>query len=195
MAEMSRSTGVLFAAAALALGGCVAVPAQPTYTVIPGQGKTEANLRADDAACRRAPAAATTTRTAEAPAVTAEQYYACMASRGEAVIEEVPRAYPAYAYTAPAYVPYAYPPVVAYPYAYPGYLYPYGAGYVGPYVGFGIGFGYGGLYGGRAFHRIGYGYGGYRGFREGGFHEGFRGSGFHEGGFHEGGLHRGGFHR
>ena len=151
MVEMSGCKAVVLGVAGLALSGCVAaVPVAPTYTVIPGQGKTEANLRADDAACRGAPAAGST----QASSVTADQYYQCMASRGESVVQEQPRAYPAYAYAAPAYVPYAYPAVAAYPYAYPdpyfGYGYPYG--YFGPYVGFRVGFGYGRFYGGHGYH-------------------------------------------
>ena len=152
MVEMRGCKAVVLGVAGLALSGCVAaVPVAPTYTVIPGQGKTEANLRADDATCRGAPAAGSTTTTStQASTVTADQYYACMASRGETVVQEQPRVYPAYAYTAPAYVPYAYPAVAAYPYPYFGYGYPYG--YFGPYVGFGVGFGYGRFYGGHGFY-------------------------------------------
>ena len=163
----------IVAVAGLGLSGCVAaVPVTPTYTVIPGQGKTEANLRADDASCRGAspPASTTAGAATQATTVTADQYYQCMASRGEAVIQEQPQVYPAYAYAAPAYVPYAYPAVGVYPYPYYGYGYgygyPYGVGYFGPYVGFGVGFGYGGFYG-----RGGYGgfRGGYGGFHGGGY--------------------------
>ena len=188
---MRTARNLVVGMAGLALSGCVAaVPVAPTYTVIPGQGKTEANLRADDAVCRGSSAgtaaAATTT---QGVAVTADQYYQCMASRGQAVIQEQPQAYPAYSYAAPAYVPYAYPAVAAYPYPYYGYGYgygyPYGAGYFGPYVGFGVGFGYGRFYGGHGGFRGGYGYGGYRGGYGGGFHG-------YGGGFHGGG---GGFHR
>ncbi len=164
MNEMHVCRTLAVGVVGLALSGCVAaVPVQPTLTVIPGQGKTEANLRADDAACRGAPVA--TTRAANAPVtqaspVTADQYYACMASKGEDVVQQQPQAYAAYPYAVPAYVPYAYPAVAAYPYPYYGYgyayPYPYGVGYFGPYVGFGVGFGYGGFYG-RGFH------GGYHG--------------------------------
>ncbi len=166
---MRVSRSVLVGAAGLGLSGCVAaVPVQPTLTVIPGQGKTEANLRADDVACRgAAPQSATgtsSTPASQAPAVTADQYYACMASRGESVIQQQTQVYPAYAYAAPAYVPYAYP-AVAYPYPYYGYGYPYG--YFGPYVGFGIGFRFGGSYGHDYGYRGGYGHGG---FGHGGFH-------------------------
>ncbi len=161
--------------AGLALTGCVAaVPVgAPTYTVIPGQNKTEADLRADDAVCRTqvAVSTGTTTSATQAAPVTEEQYYGCMASRGEAVIQQQVAAYPAY-----SSVPYAYPAYAGYPY---GYGYPYGGygyggypygGYFGPYVGFGIGFGYGRFYGGgyRGGYYGGRGYGG--GFRGGGFH-------------------------
>lgn len=165
------SEALVVSLAVLALSGCVAaVPAQPTLTVIPGQGKTEANLRADDAACRGVPVT-TSTATTIAPAsqaalaTTAEQYYACMASRGEAVIQEQPQPYPVYAgyapYGAPAYTPYPY---YGYPY---GYGYPYAGPYYGPFVGFGVGFGYGRFYrGGGGWHGGGYGWHG------GGWHGG-----------------------
>ncbi len=161
--------------AGLALTGCVAaVPVTaPTYTVIPGQNKTEADLRADDAICRGAVPVATgggVATTAAVPA-TEQQYYGCMASRGEAVIQQQVQAYPVYA----GGVPYAYPAYGAYPYGYGypygGYGYPYAGGYFGPYVGFGIGLGYGRFYGGRGYggYYHGFGRGGY-----GGYHGGFR---------------------
>ena len=190
MVEMRGCRALIVGVAGVALSGCVAaVPVAPSYTVIPGQGKTEANLRADDAACRggAAPVATSGSQTASsaapsrpASAVTADQYYQCMASRGEAVIQAQPQAYPAYAYAAPAYAyaapayaPYAYPAVAAYPYPYYayGYGYPYDVGYFGPYVGFGIGFGYGGFHGDRGFYRSGFG----GGFHDGGFHGGYAG--------------------
>ena len=152
---------LLVSLAGLGLSGCVAaVPVQPTLTVIPGKDKTEANLRADDAACRSprasGPAASTAAGSASQAPITADQYYACMASRGEDVVQQQPRPY---AYAAPVYAPYAYPAIAAYPYPYPYYGYPYGPAYFGPYVGFGFGFRYGGFYG-----RYGYGFhGGYHG--------------------------------
>lgn len=170
---MHAFKAVILGGAAVTLSGCVAaVPLAPTYTVVPGQGKTEANLRADDTTCRGSvpvsTAAGSVGTTAQVAPVTAEQYYGCMASRGEAVIQEQPQAYPVYA----AAVPYAYPAYAAYPYGYGypyggyGYGYPYAGGYFGPYVGFGVGFGYGGFYGGRGYHHGGYGFhgGGYRGY-------------------------------
>ncbi|MGI4799847.1 MAG: hypothetical protein ACRYG8_38570 [Janthinobacterium lividum] len=169
--------------AGLALTGCVAaVPVTaPTYTVIPGQNKTEADLRADDAICRGGAPVATGVGApagtiAAAVPVTEQQYYGCMASRGEAVIQQQVQAYPVYAGGAP----YAYPAYGAYPYGYGypygGYGYPYGGGYFGPYVGFGIGFGYGGFYGGRGYggYYRGYGHGGYGHGGYGGYHGGFR---------------------
>lgn len=182
---MRSLRALVFGSAGLALSGCVAaVPLAPTYTVIPGEGKTEVNLRADDAACRGSVPVTTSlgsaaATTAAAVPVTEQQYYGCMASRGEAVIQQQTQAYPVYAggaaYGYPAYA--AYPYGYGYPYAgYGGYGYPYG-GYFGPYVGFGVGFGYGGFYGERGYYRGRGGYyhgGGYRG--GGG---GFRGGGFH----------------
>lgn len=159
---------VLLGGAGLALSGCIAaVPVGPTYTVIPGQGKTEAMLRADDAVCRESVPASTGAATTQAAVpVTEQQYYGCMATRGEAVIQQQVQTYPVYG----GGVPYAYPAYAAYPY---GYGYPYGGyggypygGYFGPYVGFGVGFGYGGFHGGR-----GYG-GGYHGGGWGGYHGG-----------------------
>lgn len=186
MIDITRYRHFAVALAGLGLTGCVAaVPVQPVYTVIPGQGKTEANLHADDTACRVVPAA--TTVEAAVP-VTEGQYYTCMASRGEAVIQEQAQGYPAYGaapYVVPAYAAY---PAYGYPY---GYGYPYYGGYYGPYVGFGVGFGFGrfGGYGGYGGYRgFGGGYGGHRGY--GGGYGGYRGYGGGYGGYHGGGYRR-----
>lgn len=143
--------------AAATLGGCVATP---LLSVVPGQGKSYADLQRDDAACRAAPVAATTAP-ATATATTSPAYYQCMAARGELVVANRTAAYPAYAAT--PYYPYAYPA-----YGYPYYGYPYSAAYLAPYVGLGIGLGFGGgFYGGRYWHRgfehHGFGHGHFRG--------------------------------
>ena len=166
---IDRSRVIVVGLMGLALSGCVAaVPVQPTLTVIPGQGKTEANLRADDAACRVAPAGTAAT-------ISESQYYSCMASKGESVVQEQAQAYPAYGTVPYAGVPYVVPAYAAYGYPY-GYGYPYYGGYYGPFVGFGVGFGFG--------H---FGYGGYRGFGGYGYRGGY-GGGY--GGFHGGGFRR-----
>ena len=204
MFAWSPKRSVALAAAALALSGCVAaVPTESSLTVIPGQGKTEADLRADDVICRSASnatgapagtAGQLVTSASAATAVSADQYYACMAARGETVIEQRTAVVPAYAgYAYPAYPAYGYGvPYAGYPYGYGGYGYgyPFYGPYYGPYAGFGVGFGFGRFYGGRGyyggFHR-GFGYGGYRG-GYGGFRGGY-------GGYHGGGGFRGGGHR
>ncbi len=163
-----RSAGSLTATGAmLALAGCVA---SGPLTVIPGQGRSYADLQRDDTACRAAPVAATATTTATAGAAStaaaapAGDYYRCMQSRGNLLVAH--DAAPAYAYGYPAGYGYGY----AYPAAYPYYGYPYYAGYpyggfYGPALGLGIGIGIGSAFyvghGGYYHH----GYGGYRGYR------------------------------
>ena len=224
MPDMRHFSVMAVALFGLALSGCVAA-VSPSLTVIPGQGKTFANLQADDAICRgltpQVPnvqntgqpvqrltatgAAAPITTTAGAGpvmAVTADQYYACMGQRGEYVVQETPEAYPAY----PAYSEYAvYPyPAYSYPYPYPypypyypyGLGYPYSGGYFGPSIGVGVGFGFGRFYGGHRWAGGGWHGGGWRG---GGFRDGWRGGGgWHGGGGWRGGSRGhggGGFHR
>ncbi len=147
----------------LLLSACATLPeADPTFTVVPGQGKALAAFQQDDVVCRRHavshtgygdPAPAGATGSAEPPSadmITDDTaYLQCMAARGNTV----------YVQPAPNFA------------AVDAYDYPYGYGYPGPLYD-------GGLY-------AGFGWGGW-------YHHGWRHGGWHNGGWHHGFAGRGG---